>query len=60
VVVGRIYQSKAYPHIGRKVIHVHSGVVTYSVVDANKPDAPFRKAGQAALGDFLRVSEVSR
>jgi hypothetical protein len=60
VKVGSIYQSLNYPHISRKVVRVSKGMVIYSIIDATKPDAQFRKMATGAEIDFLRTSrEVS-
>jgi len=56
-----LYQSVAYPNIMRKVVRVSNGMVVYSIIDATKPDAQFRKMATGAEKDFLRTSkEVSQ
>ena len=43
-----LYQSVAYPNIMRKVVRVSNGMVVYSIIDANKPDAQFCKMATGA------------
>lgn len=52
-----LYQSIAYPNIIRKVVRVSKGMVVYSIIDANKPDAQFCKMATGSEKDFLRTSK---
>ena len=55
--VGRIYPSRAYSNVSRKVIAIRGGIVTYSIVMPGKPEAPFRRICSAIESEFMAVSK---
>ena len=54
--VGKVYQSRSFPHISRKVVSVKDGIVIYSIIDDRKPGAMFRKMATAVESEFCKVS----
>lgn len=55
--VGKVYQSRSFAHIKRKVVRVKDGIVTYSILRTDRND-PFNKVCTAVENEFKKISEA--
>lgn len=53
---GKIYRSRNFPNISRKVLMLRYGVVTYEQIDAREIDQRFRPVMKLAESEFIHCS----